>query len=327
MNKHIGYSVVIPVKNGLDFLESAISTILAQTVKATDIVVVDDHSSDGSFQLAHRLKSITSIPIEVAYSNKVGVSAARNIGIDLAKEDCIALLDVDDLWLPNKMEKELSLYRPDRLVHTGYFLVNHNLEPLGTFLPHNSPSTESIYTQKYVVTGSASSTIFSRNAFNKAGRFDEELQVAEDLDLWIRLSSILDVIGVSEPLVKVRRHAGSVQSLGKDFEYLRLEMFSLTRVWSKNQKLCPHANPPLDQVLGNFFAATKFSPVKLLKVLLDRKFMSAYLNSPMRSKLSPFGIYLIRLKKIIVYKCVLRLRKSMIFRGFHKAWLILRKKI
>ena len=327
LKTHEPYTVVIPVRNGLKYLCGAINSVLVQTAQPSEIIVVDDHSDDGLLDTDIKQWISSGVNVRLVPSYGYGVSAARNTGISLANTNCIALLDVDDLWLPNKMEKQLSIYTSSRFVHTGYYLVKDNLDIIGIRNPEKTATTESIYSQEYLVTGSASAAVFSKSSFTEAGFFDESLFIGEDLDLWIRLSSILEFVSIYEPLVKIRRHEESVQSLGNDTSYLFNELQSLLRIWNKNNHLCPNARIPINNVMGSYFASTKFSPISFMKLVSNRKFMNEYRLCANSSKFDPFLTYLFRLKNILIYKFILQVRKSKAFRGIHKLILILAGKI
>ena len=318
---------MIPVKNGARFLEESIKSVLNQSVKPNEIIVVNDHSEDETPNLVREISNRASESIILIDNVSHGVSAARNTGIENASNDCIALLDVDDLWLPGKMKRQLNIYSNTKLVHTGYFLVDETLNEIKVCSPENIPNVDSIYSQEYLVTGSSSSVVFSKMKFIEAGRFDESLAIAEDLDLWIRMSSIVEIIGLQEPLIKIRRHNLSVQSDGRNLEYLHKELLSLTKVWNKNRHLSPMTKFPINNVISDYFAATKFSPIYLFRMIFNLEFMSSYLTFTNTSRFQPFELYLIRFFKVIKYKAMLFIRGNKVFRGLHKTILILLRKI
>ena len=100
-------SVIIPSYNCAPYLAEAIESVLGQTRAPHEVIVVDDGSTDGSLEIARGYGDSVSV---VAQEN-AGVSAARNRGFDLATSDWLALLDADDLWSPNKLERQLSAVR------------------------------------------------------------------------------------------------------------------------------------------------------------------------------------------------------------------------
>ncbi|MGB9688905.1 glycosyltransferase family 2 protein [Thermogutta sp.] len=111
-------SVVIPVYNGAKYLREALASVKDQTLPPYEIIVVDDGSTDGSADIA---KSFDDDIIVLTQANR-GESAARNVGMDAASGDWIALLDADDVWHPEKLERQ-SIYCDDKTdcVHTNFF--------------------------------------------------------------------------------------------------------------------------------------------------------------------------------------------------------------
>jgi glycosyltransferase involved in cell wall biosynthesis len=96
-------SVILPVFNGERYIEEAIESIYAQTYLNFEIIVVDDGSSDASASRLARFKDIT-----YRRQDNQGPAIARNTGVRLAKGDCLAFLDQDDIWLPRKLEEQVS---------------------------------------------------------------------------------------------------------------------------------------------------------------------------------------------------------------------------
>jgi len=111
-------SVVIPVYNGSKYLPDALASVVNQTLKPYEIIVVDDGSTDGSADIA---KAFGEKIIVLSQANR-GESAARNVGINAASGDWIAFLDADDVWLPEKLERQ-SVYCDDETdcIHTNFF--------------------------------------------------------------------------------------------------------------------------------------------------------------------------------------------------------------
>ena len=111
-------SVVIPCYNGAAFLRETLESAMAQTHQALEVIVVDDGSTDDSGAIAETFGS----PVRVIYQANQGESIARNRAISEAKGDWIAFLDADDLWEPNKLEKQLEAAGSDfKAVHTNVY--------------------------------------------------------------------------------------------------------------------------------------------------------------------------------------------------------------
>ncbi len=107
MNPHV--SVIIPVLNGEKYLAAAIESVLEQTARATQIIVIDDGSTDASSAIAEALAA-RYVEVQVVAQKNYGISAARNRGIEMAQGNFLALLDADDVWCADKLEKQLAAF-------------------------------------------------------------------------------------------------------------------------------------------------------------------------------------------------------------------------
>lgn len=210
--------VVIPVFNGEAFIELAIRSVLQQTVSPKHVIVVDDGSTDGTSRVMARLQA-EDVRITFHRQPKTGVSAARNAGIKASTATFIAFLDADDIWLPEKLERQLDAFAQGGaetgFVHSSYFCINAQGERLpdqkvvppqqrgDIFMP--------LLLDGYVLSGSASSVLVRRTVLDKVGYFDERLFYGEDWDLWLRLAQVSKVDFTSEAVVGIRVHDGSAQ--------------------------------------------------------------------------------------------------------------------
>ena len=114
-------SVVIPSYNRKDIIGRAIDSVLAQTYKDIEIIVVDDGSTDGTAEYIQ--KTFPNIKIFIQENN--GAASARNLGISKADGEYIAFLDTDDYWLPEKIAKQVSSITNDS--DTGMNVVEHDI--------------------------------------------------------------------------------------------------------------------------------------------------------------------------------------------------------
>ncbi len=122
-------SVVVPVHNGETYLKECLDSILAQTHKELELIVVDDGSSDGSAEIVKGLKDD-----RIKYFNKTqgGTVEARKYGLSQASKDYVAFCDQDDKWLPEKLKKQLSQINDFDLVHSDAYLLKQGRRD-GTF--------------------------------------------------------------------------------------------------------------------------------------------------------------------------------------------------
>lgn len=191
-------SVIIPTYNREDLLGKALESVLAQTLPAAEIIVVDDGSSDGTAELAG------------GYGNRVryirqenrGPAAARNRGIGAAGGDLLAFLDSDDRFAPDKLEVQARAMAE----HPGY-LISHTEEIwyrrgklLNQKKRHRKPGGFIFPHCLRLCVVSMSTVMVRRELFDRIGCFDEELPCCEDYDLWLRTSVSFPFLKIEEPL-------------------------------------------------------------------------------------------------------------------------------
>jgi len=204
-------SVIIPNYNYGRFLSEAIDSVLAQTYSNVEIVVVDDGSSDNSLEI---LAEYEKKGIKVVRQKNSGVGAARNTGVKNSSGDLIAFLDADDVWLPQKIEKQVERLLSNR----DFGLVTcaiREFDAAGNTIYGETHAkgkegwcAEDILLFKPVTPGPGSSTLIWRELFEKAGGFDErkEMHPLEDWEFLYRAARISQIAFVPEALVEYRNH-------------------------------------------------------------------------------------------------------------------------
>lgn len=185
--------VVIPCFNGASFIERCIESVLSQTAPVNKIIFVDDGSTDDSLAIVLKLQEKHSI-IKIITQDNRGLAAARNKGISFSESAFISFLDVDDYWLPDKIENQLKVLALNSRDETIVVASNYFDEIGSSRRPGISNRSKrvitptSLLTYKTVVPGSGSSAIIPKLVFEQVGIFDEALKYGEDLDLWVRIS-------------------------------------------------------------------------------------------------------------------------------------------
>ena len=197
-------SVVIPAHNAGATLAAALASVVAQSVKPAEVIVVDDASTDATAAIARSFPGTRLVSLSV----RGGAAAARNAGIKAAVNSWIAFLDADDEWLAEKLEKQVAAIA--REPHASLvFCASLEFAPDGQALGDT-------FRQAAVATGSgawkqllkrnfvATPTVMAPHALLlELGGFDENLTVGEDQDMWIRLALAGSLAYVDEPLVRV----------------------------------------------------------------------------------------------------------------------------
>lgn len=196
---HSKVSVIIPTYNRAELLKEAVDSVLAQTFRDFELLVVDDGSTDHTREL---LKGCGD-HITYLFQENQGVSSARNLGIRSSKGAYVALLDSDDLWLPQKLEQQVAIMdqQPDlQLCHTEEIWIRRGVR----VNPRKKHQKHSGYIFPYCLplcVVSPSSVMIRRGLFEKVGYFDESLPACEDYDLWLRVTKDYPVHFIEIPLL------------------------------------------------------------------------------------------------------------------------------
>jgi glycosyltransferase involved in cell wall biosynthesis len=202
-------SVIIPAYNAVTrYLEQAIRSVLAQSYKDTELIVVDDASTDDTARLVLRFP-------QARYYKRAttgGQAAARNDGARLAKGEFLAFLDQDDLWEPTFLEETsavLNAHPEAALVHCDGYQVNERNEILeyDAAIKHTASVTQMLRGGHDVAT---SGSLFRKQCFDAVGGYDETLPVWEDIDLAIRLYQRFRIVHLAKPLYRHRLYGHNV---------------------------------------------------------------------------------------------------------------------
>lgn len=208
-------SVVIPAYNAEGYLAATIESVLAQTYRPLEVLVVDDGSSDGTVALARSFGD----PVRVIEQENKGPAGARNTGFAEARGAIIALLDADDLWMPERLAACVDLLQSDPtlgFVTTDAYLIEEDTPTERRYygdyqrypFPARGAQLDEIAKRNFVFV----SVVFDRRLFDLVGaRLDERLWGTEDYDLWTRFLLAGAEAGlVPEPLAWYRVRADSV---------------------------------------------------------------------------------------------------------------------
>lgn len=197
------FSVILPLFNKAPYVEKAIQSVLSQTYGVFELIVVDDGSSDSSFEIAQRAIGEDS-RCRIIHQDNAGVSAARNRGASESSGDYICFLDGDDWWDPMFLDRMLWLTReyPDAGIYgTNYYYVKNGRKSECV----KSAKTGYIDYCKVYVNGMAMpltsiSVAVKPSVFAEFQGFKPSLKLGEDFDLWIRIALKYKVAFLNEPL-------------------------------------------------------------------------------------------------------------------------------
>jgi len=215
-------SVIIPTFNRIDLLKRAIDSVLNQSIKPYDIIVVDDGSIDGtSDMIKQKYKSIKLIQ-----QKNSGVSAARNNGIKNAQGDWIALLDSDDEWKKNKLEEQVNKLTDNPkydFCHTNEIWIRNGIR-VNQKKRHKKYGGFIFDKCLDICRISPSSVLFNKNIFNHVGWFNDKLPVCEDYDLWLRITAEFEILFIDKPLiVKYGGHSDQLSHSVEAIESFRIK--------------------------------------------------------------------------------------------------------
>lgn len=185
-------SVIIPVYNRQDTIIKALTSVVNQTFKDFEIIVVDDGSTDDT----NKIIKASGIDFKlIVHSENDGVSSARNAGILKATSPLIAFLDSDDYWLPHKLQEQVSFFKEN--IHavacqTREKWIRNNIR-VNPGLRHIKSGGNIFLKSLDLCIISPSAVMIRRSVFDEIGLFDESLAACEDYDLWLRLTSRYEV--------------------------------------------------------------------------------------------------------------------------------------
>ncbi len=218
-------SVIIVTYNYGHFLAEAIQSVLDQTFQDWELIVVDDGSTDNTREV---VAAFADPRIRYMHQPNRGNPAARNTALKVAVGEYVAFLDADDVWFPEKLEKQVahldSLPPTVGLVYGDVYLFNHDDGAIiGRFLQSRKPPRGRVFRQLLGKDGwfiSDTASLIRREVFQRVGLYDETLLSYEDWDMWVRIAAAYEVDAVDEPVARCRRHPNNlVKGLDKMYRY------------------------------------------------------------------------------------------------------------
>jgi glycosyltransferase involved in cell wall biosynthesis len=223
-------SVIIPTYNRVRVISRAIESALQQTLTDYEIIVVDDGSTDNTREFLS--KNFANKIRYIGKPKNEGLASARNTGIEASRGTYIALLDDDDLWLPEKLALQIDLAQKNPslgLVYCGACKVNEDGELLEQIKPSKRGAIfEDMLYRNYLL-GPASIALIAKDVLLKAGYFDKNLCPCADWDMWIRIARCAEVDFVEEPLVHYVLHDNNMH---KDLAAMEKDTFAiLNKYW------------------------------------------------------------------------------------------------
>lgn len=204
-------SVIMPAYNSADFIAESIQSVLQQTHKNWELLIIDDASEDNTVKIIDNFASADS-RIHLFQSKKnQGTGISRNIGIKVAQGSYMAFLDADDLWLPKKLETQLKFMESHEIemTYSSYYLINESgqeIQKMVQALP--------ILTYKKLLKSNYVGNLTGIYSVEKLGKiYSPTFRKRQDWALWLTILKKIDSTkGISEPLAKYRIRENSISN-------------------------------------------------------------------------------------------------------------------
>lgn len=315
------FSVVIPVYNGEKTIGKALTSVAKQIVENFEVIVVNDGSTDGTLkEIQNFIEQHPELTIKVISNHNNGRSVSRNIGVIAAKGDFICFLDADDEFKQNHLEefnKAISLY-PE----VGFFFadaevirVDNNWAKFNGFLERLMKRGEYWKTNGYyvvfderfpvmLVQGSLipmCSTAIQRDILILSGLFNPSFSVAEDFELWFRISLTNKMIAINKQLSNVYHHSDNTSNPKNTYKNtlkdLKVNKYILENTPKLNKQLQQLLNQKVSELTsGLLYYASDISPSEVMAIIIEQPVVK-------------YGHFLFALKQLIksVLKKCLRL--------------------
>ncbi|SKB12237.1 Glycosyl transferase, group 2 family protein [Planktothrix sp. PCC 11201] len=232
-------SVIIPVYNAELTIKETIESVLNQTFKDWELIIIDDGSQDSTVRI---IREIEDSRIRIFSYSNAGLASSRNRGIDHAQGEYITFLDADDLWTPDKLEAQFQALQehPEAAVAyswTDYIDQSSQFLHSGRQITINGDVYEHLLVNNFLENGS--NPLIRKQALNQVGEFDTSLKAGEDWDMWLRLAADYQFVVVTRPQILYRVSTGSMSSQIKNQERECL------KVIEKAFKFAPESLQPL----------------------------------------------------------------------------------
>lgn len=218
--------------NSEKYLEETLQSIFAQTYTDWELVIVNDGSTDSTEEIIRRSMK-NGRRIIYHYQANAGLGNARNKAAELSSGDFIALIDHDDLWIPNKLERQIRLFEENPelgLVYCDGYLIDASgttvLRHSNKYPPAQGYIFDRLVRCSFIPPVSA---VIKRNAFDAVGPFPD-FRTAEEFALFLKITYRYPVDYVDEPLYKYRLHPESLTQTGTRERYHQ-ELIEIRKYW------------------------------------------------------------------------------------------------
>ena len=211
-------TVIIPTYNAIQYLPDAVGSALGQTFTDIEVVIINDGSSDHTEQW---ICQQTDPRLTLISQENQGKSAARNAGIIYTQGDYLAFLDADDCWEPTKLEKQVNCLDQNPqvgLVYTWTALADETGQSTGRIISSHAEGNVWKQLLQDNILACGSTPMVRRECFEVVGMFADNLPLAQDWDMWIRIAATYPFAVIKEPLARYRHHPTNTSKKLKEMQ-------------------------------------------------------------------------------------------------------------
>jgi glycosyltransferase involved in cell wall biosynthesis len=210
-------SVIMPAYNSASYIAEAIESVLVQRFPGVEVIVVDDGSVDETLAIAARY----GMPVRCFQQRNQGAARARNFAVSQSQAEWLAFLDADDIWVPEKLTRQMAAMGNHVWSHTDNTLFGPDYHDT-RLSSQLARKYDGWILEKLLVSNTigTSSVIMKREVFNELGGFDCRLKALEDWELWLKVAARYPIAYVDQPLDHYRVHpASTTQDYRKTMHY------------------------------------------------------------------------------------------------------------
>jgi glycosyltransferase involved in cell wall biosynthesis len=203
-------SVILPCYNGARWVSGAIESVLAQTYRDFELLIINDGSTDNSKKIV--ASYLSDERVRYIYQRNRGFSAAINRGIQESNGSLIGFIGQDDLWLPNKLELQLKYFSEHNnldLLRSNYYVIDSEgriiclKKSKVPIFSSRQRMVEYLFLNNFI---GFETVLVKRNCFDEVGLFDERMVGFSDHDMWLRIAGSFNIGYLDLPLIKKREH-------------------------------------------------------------------------------------------------------------------------
>ena len=209
---NIRTSIIMPVKNGANFIEETLLSLFVNTIAEDEIIIIDDGSTDDTLDIANRISKLSKTPIIIIKGSNLLPSGARNKGLDVARGEYISFIDHDDLWPSGRLERHIAL-----LSQQNADVIQGKIEYFSKD-PDSLKRFKTLPEDKCIYFCQLGSFTYKANIFKTLGHFNPTFKYGEDLDFYFRLQEKVDPIYQDENVSLRYRIHGKNMTSSSDFK-------------------------------------------------------------------------------------------------------------